>query len=126
MRASILSLPIALFCLTPLSLAASSPPLDEPLDKVGDRVDTIGTISVPYHDLDLRKEADARKLLTRLEQAAVRACGGNPMWHPMYQVAPDYTVAVFKECRRDAVARAVARIDAPTLTQAFAAASPGT
>lgn len=126
MRASILSLPIALFCLMPLSLAASSPPLDEPLDQVSDRMDTIGTISVPYHDLDLRKEGDARKLLTRLERAAVRACGGNPTWHPMYQVAPAHTVAVYKECRRDAVARAVERIDAPTLTQAFAAASAGT
>jgi len=122
MRASILSLPIALFCLMPLSLAASSPPLDDEPDKV----DIIGSISVPYHDLDLRIEAEARKLLTRLERAAVRACGGNPMWHSLYQVAPDYTVAVFKECRRDAVARAVARIDAPTLTQAFAAASAGT
>ena len=122
MRASILSLPIALFCLIPLSLAASSPPLDEQ----SEGVETIGKINVPYHDLDLRKESEARKLLARLEQAAVRACGGNPMWHRMYQVAPNYTVAVFKECRRDAVARAVARINEPALTQAFAAASAGT
>jgi UrcA family protein len=122
MRASILSLPIALFCLMPLSLAASSPPLDEQ----SYRVDIIGSITLPYHDLDLRKASEARKLLTRLEQAAVRACGGNPMWHPMYQLAPEHTVAVFKECRRDAVARAVERIGEPTLTQAFAAASAGT
>jgi UrcA family protein len=122
MRPSILSLPVALFCLVPLSLAASSPPLDE----LPERVDYVGSVAVNYHDLDLRKETEARKLLTRLEQAAVRACGGNPMWHPVYQVAPYHTVAVFKECRRDAVAHAVTRINAPTLSQAFAAAYPGT
>jgi UrcA family protein len=122
MRASILSLPVALFCLIPLSLAAANPPLDEQAGNV----EIIGSVSVPYHDLDLRKESEAQKLLTRLERAAVRACGGNPMWHPLYQVAPHHTVAVFKECRRDAIARAVARINAPTLTRTFAATDAGT
>jgi UrcA family protein len=82
----------------------------------------LGHVPVRYHDLDLRKEADAQVLLGRLESAAVTACGGNPRFHPSYELMPKRTVEVFQECRRNAVATAVTKVGAPALSQAFTAA----
>lgn len=96
------------FVVHPLLVRAERPP------------ERVGTIAVSYRDLDLRKEGDARILLTRLEHAAFTACGGNPKQHFTYESTPDRTVAVFQACRRAAVARAVAAIDAPVLSQIFA------
>lgn len=79
----------------------------------------VGSIAVSYRDLDLRKPADAQVLLTRLEHAAKTACGGNPKWHFTYESMPKRTTAVFGECRRQAIARAVAEIGAPLLSHAF-------
>lgn len=78
----------------------------------------VGSVRVAYADLDLSHDADVRLLLGRIEKAAYRACGGNPRRHPGYSVMPNRTEAVFKECREDAIARAVAVIDAPILSQA--------
>jgi UrcA family protein len=83
---------------------------------------TLGSVQVRYPDLDLHRSADAQVLLGRLERAAVQACGGNPKFHPSYEVMPRRTVEVFQECRRNAVAAAVAKVGAPTLSQAFTAA----
>ena len=82
---------------------------------------TVGSVPVRYQDLDLRQSADARVLLGRLEQAAVEACGGNPRFHSSYDLMPRRTVEVFQECRRNAVATAVAKVGAPALSQAFTA-----
>lgn len=84
----------------------------------------VASIAVSYRDLDLRKESDARILLARLERAAIPACGGNPQWHFAYQSMPKRTRAVFTECRHQAVARAVATIDAPLLSHAFQRSAP--
>jgi len=92
------------------ALAGAPPPL------------TIGRVQVPYADLDLRRAADAQVLLGRLERAAFKACGGNPKFHPSYEATPRRTVEVFQECRRNAVAAAVAKVGAPALSQAFTAA----
>jgi UrcA family protein len=77
----------------------------------------VGRVRVTYADLDLTQQPDVRILLGRIEKAAYRACGGNPRRHPSYGVMPSYTEAVFKECREDAIARAIGAIDAPVLSQ---------
>jgi UrcA family protein len=78
----------------------------------------VRSVPVSYADLDLTREADVKILLTRIEKAAYRACGGNPWLHPAYNVMPARTEAVFKECREDAVARAIGELDAPVLALA--------
>jgi len=83
----------------------------------------IASINVPVSDLDLQDDADVQVLLGRLERAAVKACGGNPRFHPSYDLVPRYTIQVFRSCQHDAIARAVATIDAPKVTVAFEAAS---
>lgn len=80
----------------------------------------LASVTVAYSDLDLSREADARTLLERIVQAAYRACGRNPRHHPAYEVMPQYTKAVFEECRNDAVTRAVTTIGAPALLQGLA------
>jgi UrcA family protein len=86
---------------------------EEPTEKVG----FILRVRVPLDDLDLRKETDARLLLSRLEKAAYRACGGNPRFHTSYEVMPERTTKVFRDCRERAITQAVDRINAPTLKQ---------
>ena len=78
----------------------------------------VGTVRVAYSDLDLTRKTDVEVLLGRIEQAAYRACGGNPRRHPSYAVMPDRTEAVFKDCREDAITRAIVAVDAPVLSQA--------
>lgn len=80
--------------------------------------DLVTSVRVTYSDLDLTQQADVRILLGRIEKAAYRACGGNPRLHPTYSVMPGRTEAVFKECREDAIARAIGVVDAPVLSQA--------
>lgn len=75
-------------------------------------------VRVAYADLDLTRQADVELLLGRIENAAYRACGGDPRRHRSYDVIPRRTEAVFKECREDAIARAVGTINAPVLSQA--------
>jgi UrcA family protein len=78
----------------------------------------VRTVRVAYADLDLTRQADVQRLLGRIENAAYRACGGDPRRHPSYRVIPRRTEVVFKECREAAIARAVGTIDAPVLSQA--------
>lgn len=110
-RPALLSLIIAL---TVIRMASGAP--GQPSKQ---RFDRVASVEVPYQDLDLRKDADAKAMLARLQRAAVTACGGNPSWHPAFEVMPRRTVAVFQECRRNAIARAVAQIDAPALSRVF-------
>ena len=78
----------------------------------------IRTERVTYADLDLSRQADARILLGRIKKAAFRACGGDPRRHPTYTLMPRRTEMAFKDCREDAIARAIGSIDAPVLSQA--------
>ena len=80
----------------------------------------IASVTVPLNDLDLTTEAGVTAALARLDQAAYRACGGNPIFHRSYEIMPRETVKVYRECRDDAVARAVAEIAMPALSQARA------
>jgi UrcA family protein len=79
----------------------------------------VGRVIVSYGDLDLGNATDARLMLNRLEHAAYRACGGDPRWNPNYDVMSSKLTAAYKECRSDAVSRAVVAVDAPLLSQMF-------
>lgn len=78
----------------------------------------VGSVRVSYADLDLTRPSDVEILLERIKKAAYRACGGSPRLHPSYTVMPGRTVMVYKECREDAIARAIDDVDAPALSQA--------
>jgi UrcA family protein len=102
----------ALLCLAIIPAAqATLPAKDKKL---------VGTVRVAYADLDLTRRADVQTLIGRIENAAYRACGGDPRRHSSYAMTPSHTAAVFKECREDAIARAIGAIDAPALSQAHA------
>jgi len=77
-------------------------------------------ISVAYGDLNLDKLADARILFSRLEEAAKRACGPKPFMQPRYDVIPEGLKETYKECRAKALGDAVARLDAPLVSRAYA------
>ena len=82
----------------------------------GERVE-VGRVTVSYGDLDLETDADVRIMMSRLEQAAYRACGGDPRWNPSYNLLWATLGAQYRECRSDAVSRAVAVVDAPLLSR---------
>jgi UrcA family protein len=77
----------------------------------------VGRVTVKYADLDLDTRADARVMLTRLQKAAFRACGGDPRLHPDYSFMWPYLEKVYQDCRNDAVSRAVGAVNAPLLTE---------
>ena len=83
----------------------------------------VGKVHVELKDLDPGNPADARILLERLKQAAYRACGGDPRLNNSYRTRPEQTVAVYEECRKNAMKRAIDRIGAPTLAQLYAECS---
>jgi UrcA family protein len=84
------------------------------------KTERIDSITVRVSDLDLQKDADVQTLLGRLQRAAVKACGGNPRFHPSYALMPRHTTEVFQQCRRNAIATAVTTIGAPKLASALA------
>lgn len=76
----------------------------------------VGSERVVYTDLDLTRASDAQVLLGRIKDAAYRVCGGDPRGHVGYDLMPGRVESAFKECREEAVTRAVASIDMPQLT----------
>jgi UrcA family protein len=79
--------------------------------------EVVGRVKVPLAGLELQDPTEARLFLDRLNAAAVRACGGDPKSHQSYFTAPFHTRAVFQECRKAAVGRAVAEIGSPVLAR---------
>src|SRR5688572_17403479 len=68
---------------------------------------------VSYDDLDLDDQADARKLYRRIARAARNVCGTSDLM---------LSTAVNAEtCTGDAIARAIADVNAPLLTEYFLA-----
>jgi UrcA family protein len=65
---------------------------------------------IRYADLDLSQDTDVRRLYHRIRTAAREACGGS------YLLAPVMSRGL-KRCAEDATARAVARVNAPSLTR---------
>ena len=77
----------------------------------------VGRVTVSYSDLDLNTAAGARLMLTRLQVAAYRACGGDPRLNPNYDLMGPGIERAYRECRGNAVSRAVTTVDAPLLTE---------
>lgn len=100
---------LALTMLSPVTW--SKPPEAKP--------ELIGQVRVEWNGLDLQNPADARTLLTRIEKAAFRACGGNPKFTRSYDLAPVRTVEVYERCREGAVKRAIDQIGAAQLAQLY-------
>lgn len=65
---------------------------------------------VKYYDLDLTRSADAQKLHARIRSAAREVC------KPKGTMADVY-VARTRECIRTSIAKAVADVNAPALSQ---------
>ena len=79
----------------------------------------VGQVHVQLEGFDLEKPTDARAVLTRIETAAYRACGGNPKFTWSYNLLPTRTVEVYERCRESAVERAVSQIGAAQLTHIY-------
>ena len=73
-------------------------------------------VSVAYGDLDLNTARDAAIMLKRIQRAAGEACRESSGY------AGNDAAAVMRmnDCYRQSLARAVAGLDAPKVTQAFA------
>ena len=93
--------------LAALCLAAPVPSLAEPLWK------ETTDVTVSYLGLDLSKPEGAAVLLSRIQRAATRACGGYPDWPPLQY----RQMGRFRACRDKAIADAVARLDQPRVTE---------
>ncbi len=66
-------------------------------------------VTVRYADLDISQAPGARVLLKRITRAASLVCGNEPdRWGAFENV-------MFRTCRKGAIERAVARVDAPVL-----------
>jgi len=79
------------------------------------------SVSVAYADLDLRQAQDAATMLKRIRRAAGEACRQSPGL-----VGNDAdTVLRARDCYRQAVARAVAGLNAPKVTQALGGQAQG-
>jgi UrcA family protein len=78
-----------------------------------------GQQAVSYHDLDLTQFDGAQVLYARIVHASREVCGKVAPW-------PIDAVAIVHECRKDATARAVADVNAPLLTNYYAARNGAT
>jgi UrcA family protein len=87
-----------------MGIAAQTAVAQAPLDEASE--------SVSYADLDLSKTDGARTLLYRIDRAARRACGPEPVYSPLQPRA----AAFYRGCVTDASGAAVARIGSPLLT----------
>ena len=70
-------------------------------------------VALRHADLDLSDPGDAREMLHRIRKAAMRVCTLDERGHD--------AVLRFDACRKAAVARGVADLNAPAVTAAFEA-----
>ena len=80
-------------------------------------------VAVRYGDLNLSRELGARTMLTRIEHAATTACGDSPYFRDPQSPAFFYLMNDYKRCRAEAVAKAVAQLGSPLVTQIYAAST---
>ena|SRR5579875_2096896 len=71
-------------------------------------------VAVTARDLDLNNPSDANRMLGRLGDAALEACGASPFSLPQYRDAVRRS-----DCYRNGVDQAVASLDAPALSDAY-------
>ena len=74
----------------------------------------IPSVTVKFADLDISRPVDATKLYGRIQGAANRVCSA----HDRSNFAAQ---ANFKACVRDAIGRAVAKVQSPALTMVYRA-----
>jgi UrcA family protein len=109
-RASIpVAIALACFAIQPAAQAKSRPA----------KKNLVASESVVYTDLDLNRAEDAEILLSRIKDAAFRVCGGDPRSHVGYDLMPGRVESAFRECRAEAVERAISKVDMPQLTASF-------
>lgn len=106
-----ISVGIALACVAIQPAQAESRPSKKNL---------IASETVMYTDLDLTRTSDADILIGRIKDAAYRVCGGDPRGHMGYDLMPGRVEWAFRECREEAVSRAVANIGVPQVTASLA------
>lgn len=99
------------------AVAALASPAVARVVESGGRATT--SIAVSSAGLDLRQEADARIMLSRLDRASLSACGASEFSVRDYQQAVRRTA-----CYREAMDRAVAAVDAPTVGALYHVAAP--
>lgn len=75
---------------------------------------TVVEARVPYGDLDLASPDGARTILARIRQTSERLCA-----QPISPLLPRAAAEAYR-CRTSLMANAVARLDAPAVTQAYA------
>ena len=75
--------------------------------------DEAQTVDVHFRDLDLAKNQDAKVLFMRLKDAAEDVCGTT------YDAASLFTRLQIKQCQKEAIGGAVAKIDQPLLTAVY-------
>ena len=92
---------LAGLAVSPANTFAGSFGFDEPPARV-----------VSFHDLDLNQKAGVASLYSRIRSAAREVC------EPMDEVSIKLLRARF-DCRQDAVARAVAEVNSPALTNYY-------
>ena len=77
------------------------------------------SVVVRGKDLHLSRPADAQRMLRRLEQASMQVCGSG---FGSAKAVQDATLR--SDCYAEALRHSVARVNAPALNLAFAAAYP--
>ena len=76
------------------------------------------SVSIRYTDLNLASDAGAGAMLSRIQAAASTACAGSPDTMMLGRRQ------IYEKCRRETVARAVAQLNAPTVTTLAGLSSP--
>lgn len=99
MRPILMSVMLAALSAPAVSVAQPAPP----------------SVVLRHADLDLSEPAAAREMLRRIRAAAGRVCAPHETSHAAILAAD--------ACRREAVARGVARLNAPAVTAAYGPAS---
>lgn len=79
-----------------------------------DAADTTTAVPVRYHGLDLNKSSDAAVLLKRIDDAATEACGA-----PRFSLREMRQAVRSSACHEQGMARAVAGLNAPTVTALY-------
>jgi UrcA family protein len=114
--------PVVLFFAAAAALAAPASAASASVIRVAAATEAVlrnGAIIVSYRDLNIKKPAGARALLARIEHAASRACGGNPM-QSRYTADTAIMVREFNKCRNQAIAVSIANVGSPLLRRVYA------
>ena len=77
-------------------------------------------IKVAFGDLNLDKPEDARVLVSRVEEAARRACGPKVESPSRYDLTPVAIEHDYKACIANAIGDTVARLNVPLVSRAYA------